>query len=119
MYGHAMILNSLTVTTEAFEAGTGWSPKPQGLCRGEVCVPAPGALLANGTVDVETAASRLNMPIVHDATHGVWSLGPASGGRALPTAVAANPTLIDRQGKPFAMSSMKGRRTIMVAWSTW
>ena len=114
-----MILESLAVTPEAFEVGTGWSPKPQGMCRGEVCVPAPGALRADGLVDVNIAAQRLNMPVVHDATHGVWALGPASGGRALTTAVAANPTLIDRHGKPFAMSSMKGRRTIMVAWSTW
>lgn len=114
-----MILDTLDITADAFEAGTGWSPKPQGLCRGEVCVPAPGALVANGRVDVAAAAAKLNMPIVHDATHKLWALGPASGGRALPTAVAANPVLQDRQGKPFAMSSMKGRRTIMVAWATW
>ena len=38
-----------SVTPAAFADGTGWDPKPQGLCRGEVCVPAPGAIRDDGT----------------------------------------------------------------------
>ena len=66
-----MIVDRLRVSTAAFHAGTGWEPKPEGLCRGEVCVPAPGAVDADGTIDVEAAAGRLGMPVVHDPDHGV------------------------------------------------
>ena len=68
------------------------TPKPQGLCRGEVCVPAPGASRDDGTIDVSLAAERLGMPLVHDADAGVWALGPApTSGRVLSTAIAADP----------------------------
>ena len=114
-----MILESLVADPAAFAASTGWEPKPQGLCRGEVCVPAAGALQADGRLDVAVAAARLGMPIVHDDAHGLWALGPASGGRALSTAVAADAVLRDRDGNEVSLSSLRGRRTIMVAWASW
>jgi len=114
-----MLLTSLTASPADFATATGWDPKPEGLCRGDVCVPAPGALLADGLLDVSVAAERLRMPVVHDAEHGLWALGPASGGRALPTAVAADPVLADRAGQSFQLSSLRGRRIIMVAWASW
>jgi hypothetical protein len=114
-----MILQSLVADPVEFAASTGWEPKPQGLCRGEVCVPAPGALQADGRLDVAVAAARLGMPLVHDEAQGLWALGPASGGRALATAVAADPVLHDQHGNDFTLSSLRGRRTIMVAWASW
>ena len=114
-----MILDTLTVDPASFATRTGWDPKPQGLCRGEVCVPAPGALLPDGSLDVRVAADRLGMPLVHDEAHGVWALGPATGGRALATAVAPDPILRTRDGDAFQLSSLRGRRVIMVAWASW
>src|SRR5262245_50325746 len=103
-----MILESLRVDPAEFADETGWDPKPQGLCRGEVCVPAPGALADDGLLDVELAAGRLGMPIVRDDMNDVWALGPATAnGRALSTAQAADPELIDRQGNPFRLSSLR------------
>jgi len=116
-----MILTTLErVDAAAFAEGTGWEPKPEGLCRGEVCVPAPGSLRDDGTVDVERAAERLGMPIVHDAEHGVWAIGPGtSTGRVLSTATAPDPELIDRDGNPFKLSSLHGRKVLLVAWSSY
>src|SRR6187431_763066 len=107
-----MILQSLDgLDPERFAEATGWDPKPQGLCRGEVCVPAPGALRADGTLDVTIAAERLGMPIVHDESSGVHALGPATvSGHSLETAEAADPTLIDRDGNLFRLSSLRGRK---------
>lgn len=51
-----MILTELRTTAEAFAHATDWYPKPEGLCRGEVCVPAPGALSSDGMIDVAVAA---------------------------------------------------------------
>lgn len=116
-----MILESLDrVDPTAFAERTGWAPKPQGLCRGEVCVPAPGSLRADGTLDVEVAAARLGMPVVHDTEHGVWAIGPATAtGKALSTAVAADPELLTRSGEPFRLSSLHGRKVLLVAWSSY
>ena len=116
-----MILETLEHVPAADIADrTGWEPKPQGLCRGEVCVPAPGALRDDGTVDVEVMAQRLGMPLVHDDEHGLWALGPATAtGRALSTAAAADPELIDRDGNPFRLSSLHGRKVLLVAWSSY
>jgi hypothetical protein len=115
-----MILKSLKVPVSEFSDVTGWDAKPQGMCRGEVCVPAPGAL-DSSTVDVVTAAERLGMPIVHDEANGVWALGAATAtGRALSTAVARFPSsLIDAMGNAFDFASLRGRRIIMVAWASW
>lgn len=115
-----MIMKSLRVTAAEFAETTGWEPKPEGMCRGEVCVPAPEAL-DNGVVDVEAAARRLGMPIVHDAANKVWALGAATAtGRALSTAVARFPSnLIDAMGNAFDFASLRGRRIIMVAWASW
>jgi hypothetical protein len=102
-----------------FTARTGWTANPQGLCQGEVCVPAPGAITADGTLDAAVISERLQMPLVHDETHGLWALGPASGGKTLATAVAPDPVLKDRNGDSFLLSSLRGRRVIMVAWASW
>lgn len=115
-----MILADLTTTPEAFSEATGWEPKPEGLCRGELCVPAPGLRRADGTVDVTVAAARLGMPLVHDEKHGLWALGPATAmGRALPSAAAADPELVTLDGAPFRLSSLQGRKVVLVAWSSY
>ena len=116
-----MILTSLDgVSALDFAAHTGWTPKAEGLCQGDVCVPAPGSLRIDGTIDIEIAAARLGMPIVRDDVHGVAALGPATlNGTALATASAADPQLITRDGEPFRLSSLRGRKVLLVAWSSY
>ncbi len=115
-----MVVDELIVPAERFAADTGWDPKSEGLCRGELCVPAPGARRADGSVDVQAAAARLGMPLVHDAARGLWALGPATiGGRALATAVCPELVLPDRDGRDVALSSLRGRKVVMVAWASW
>lgn len=114
-----MILSSLTVDAEAFHDRTGWEAKPEGLCKGDLCVPAPGADRGDGTLDVEVVAERLRMPLVADAEHGCWALGPESGGRALTSAHFPTLVLPDRHGDAFDFSSALGRKLIVVAWASW
>lgn len=116
-----MILQTLTnVSTEAFLEHTGWASTAQGLCRGEVCVPAPGSLRPDDTVDVEVAAARLGMPMLRDNEHDLWAVGSATlGGKALSSAAAADPELITRDGNPFRLSSLHGRKVLLVAWSSY
>lgn len=115
-----MILSTLTPTADAVAERTGWVCKPEGLCKGDVCVPCPGVDRGDGTLDVALMAERLGMPLVHDDTHGLWALGPASAtGRSLDTVELPDLTLPDRQGAEFSFSSLRGRKAIIVAWASW
>lgn len=112
-----MILDQLHVPVDRFESATGWALKPQGACRGELCVPLPAGVEGD-VVDVPVVAERLGMPLVHDEEEGLWALGPASlGGTALPTAAAPELELPDLDGRPFRLSSLRGSKVLLVAWA--
>ncbi|MDX6476675.1 MAG: hypothetical protein QOH95_2186 [Gaiellaceae bacterium] len=108
------------VSTDELQRRTGWAIEPQGACKGEVCVPLEPDVLRDGKVDLHAFAQRLGMPLVHDGDHGLWALGPESlGGRALTTTVAPELVLPDLDGKPFAHSSLRGRKVVLTAWASW
>lgn len=114
-----MILDTLTVDPDTFADATGWESKPEGLCKGDQCVPAPEATTADGRLDVSAAAERLGMAIVEDAEHGLFAVGPESGGRALTTAVVPDLPFTDADGNPFSLASLHGRKVLLVAWASW
>jgi hypothetical protein len=117
-----VILTEPTVDADAFEAGTGWAIKPEGACKGEVCVPMPaGARTSDGRVDVDVVAERLGMPVVTDRERGLSALGPETAltGRVLTTAEAPELELPDAEGKPFRLSSLRGKKVVLIAWASW
>ena len=114
-----MILDSLDIGTDELERRTGWTMRPQGACKGDLCVPLPEGTESGGRVSVPLLAERLKMPLLRDETHEIWSLGPESGGRALTTAEAPALVLPDRHGTPFALSSLRGQKVMLVAWASW
>lgn len=112
-----MITETLTVGRADFESRTGWQLKPEGACKGEICVPLADNPQGD-TVDLTSLAPQLNMPLVQDETHGVWALGPESiGSRVLSTAEAPNLTLPTLDGETFELHSLRGKKVILVAWS--
>jgi hypothetical protein len=105
-----MILDTLDIDTDSFTAGTGWEIKPEGACKGEVCVPLPDGF------SLVHAAERLGMALVGD--DGAWALGPESlTGRALVSAVAPELVLDDIDGSEFRLSTRRGRKVVLVAWA--
>ncbi len=114
-----MLLTTLDLTADDFEQATGWAAKPEGMCKGDACVPAPGAIGPGGKLDLANVAERLGMALVADDDAGVWALGPESGGQALTTAVAPDLQLPDLDGNPFNLSAMHGRKVLLVAWASW
>jgi hypothetical protein len=112
----------LIIDPHTFETAAGWAIKPQGACKAELCVPLPDeARTSDGQVDVRVVAARLGMPIVHDEGSGVSALGPETAltGRALSTAVAPELELPDLDGNPFKLSSLFGKKVLLVAWASW
>ena len=111
-----MILDRLYVTKVDFERSTGWTLKPEGACRGDVCVPLPDS--GGEDVDVVAVADRLGMPLIHDEAEGLWALGPASlSGHALATAEAPDLELPDLAGDMFRLRSLRGQKVLLVAWA--
>ena len=107
-----MILDGLDVDAQAFHRGTGWEIKPEGACKGDVCVPLTGGF------DLHRTAERLGMALVPDHSHGIWALGPESlSGHALVTAQAPDLVLDDIDGNPFDLASLRGQKVVLVAWA--
>ena len=111
-----MLLRSTRVPRSEFEAGTGWRLKPEGACRGEVCIPLSQP--AGDPVDVARVAKDLGMPLIASPEYGLWALGPASiAARALASAQAPELRLPDLNGKEFQLSSLRGRKVLLYAWA--
>lgn len=108
-----MITDTLDVTPDAFHEATGWKIEPEGACRGDQCVP-----LGGGDFDLLTTAEKLRMAVVHDEDAGVWAIGPDTvAGRALATATAPELVLPDVDGNEFRLSSLRGRKVVLVSWA--
>ncbi|MDH4076697.1 MAG: peroxiredoxin family protein [Acidimicrobiia bacterium] len=107
-----MLVDTLDVTPARFHADTGWEIKPEGACRGDVCVPLPDGFSLTG------AAERLGMALVEEPAHGLWAVGPESvTGRALVSAEAPELELADLDGRTWRLSSLRGQKVVLVAWA--
>ena len=112
-----MIVNRLDIDADAFELATGWTIKPEGACKGEVCVPLDRS--DGSGFDLVATAERLGMAIVADTEAGLWSIGPASlGGRSLTTAEAPELSLPDVvTGEDVSLSSFRGKKVVLASWA--
>jgi hypothetical protein len=116
-----MLLPSPEVSEAEFTARTGWHLRPEGACKGDVCVPlADSVRTGDGLLDVRELARAMRLPLEHDETHGIWALGPESGAKALTTTRAPELALPDVvTGEEFTLSSRLGRKVVLVAWASW
>lgn len=112
-----MIIETLTIDPVDLERRTGWVAKPQGMCKADMCVPLGDA--PAGPLDARLLAERLRMPLIQDEKHGLWCLGPESGGRALASAVAPDLALPDWQGEQVELRSLRGSKVFLLAWASW
>jgi hypothetical protein len=112
-----MILERLRVAPAEFERRTGWAIKPQGACKGELCVPLPED--SDGVLDARVLADRLGMPLIVDEASGLWCLGPEAGGRALTSVEAPDLELPDLSGRAFRLQSLRGSKVLLIAWASW
>jgi hypothetical protein len=111
-----MLLRSLHISKSAFEAGTGWTLKPEGACQGSVCIPLSRPV--GDTVDVADVAREMDMPLVAAEEHRLWALGPAAiRSRALASAEAPDLSLPDLDGNVFNLSQLRGQKILLYAWA--
>jgi hypothetical protein len=111
-----VIFTAPRVPADEFARVAGWRLEPEGLCRGDRCVPF---LSDDGVVDLAAAAAALSTPLVHDGAHGLWALGAQAGGRALTSAAAPELELPEFRGGSFRLSSLRGSKVLLLAWASW
>lgn len=104
---------------------TGWKPRPEGLCRGEVCVPLPagreGELVRDGQVNVAGLWRLLGRPVLRSAAGDAWVLGASAGERAaaLGSLDAPDFALPDADGRMRSLSEHRGKKVLLVTWASW
>ncbi len=108
----------------------GWEVKPEGLCRGALCVPVPAGETGRKIVSEAHGAPRVNLtalarhmgqPVADSPEHGVWSIGEAADDAAdrLLSLEAPDFTLPDLSGQTHTLSSFRGRKVFLLAWASW
>ena len=111
------------VAPQALLAATGWQLKPEGLCRGMVCVPVrdPDALLVDGMIDLAAFAAVLRSPLVVDVEEGIAAIGVPAEDRiaAMTSLQAPDFELPDVADRPFRYSSLGRRKKLVVTWASW
>jgi hypothetical protein len=107
----------------ALEQALGWTLKPEGLCRGNVCVPvrAGAALETVEGVDLAGVATALGRPLALDADERAAYVGVAADERArtLATLEAPDFTLPDLAGRPHSLGEHRGKKVLLVAYASW
>ena len=104
---------------------SGFEFKPQGFCKGDVCVPIPEArkseLVEDGRYNLAALANLLGQPLVTDDEHRAWSFGEAAAERKriLTSLDAPDFSLPDLDGKVHSLSQYRGKKVLLVSWASW
>jgi hypothetical protein len=115
----------LRPTLDELRQATGWERKPQGLCRGETCIPEPRDSAwydeKSGRFDVARFAAHLSQPVAREDKHGAAAVGvPASERRdKLRTLEAPDFALPDLDGKTHRLSDYRGKKVFLFTWGSY
>lgn len=117
--------DALWMTDEQLEQVSGWRLKPEGLCRGEICVPVPAerreALVEGELHNLTALAQSFGQPLIRDHQHRVWCFGAAAAERkrTLTSLQAPDFALPDLKGRTHALSDYQGRKILLASWASW
>ena len=113
--------DGLWMSASDAEKVTGWTLKPEGMCRAELCVPLPAAAVKGKDVDVAAFWTKLGGPVVAAEDGEVWALGAPADERnaVLEGLVAPDFTLPDLDGKPHTLSQLRGKKVFLATWASW
>ncbi len=103
---------------------TGWALKPEGLCRGDACIPValtPGLVLDNDTIDLNVFSRCTDQLMVVDEHRGLAAVGPNADvrSRTLQSLDASDLAATTIDGTSIAISQFPGRKKLVVAFSSW
>ena len=120
---------NLWLSLPELSRATGWELKPEGACRGDVCVPIPvdrSETLVRGDgsdtqFNLAAFAQLLGAPVLHHAAPDVWCIGEDPGTRSerMMSLQAPDFQLPDIEGRRHRLSDYRGKRVLLLAWASW
>lgn len=115
--------DTLLIDGDDLTRATGWTLKPEGLCRDNVCVPVRDrdTLVRERRVDLRAFAATLGRPLALEPAAALAVLGeaPDTVGTQLASLTAPPFTLPDLDGNPVALADFAGRKRLLIAWASW
>lgn len=103
----------------------GWALKPEGLCRGPVCVPLSGRdagqYVRADALDIAGLWRRMEKPLRCTDDADVWILGEGASARSAVLASLEAPdfSLPDLAGELHALSDYRGKKILLATWASW
>jgi hypothetical protein len=115
------VTGGLCVSPGDAEAITGWTLKPEGMCRDELCVPLGDDARRDGEVDIAAFWRTLGHPVVSDTRGEVLVLGTAADSRTATLAGLEAPdfALPDLSGVQHRLSELRGKKVFLTTWASW
>lgn len=101
---------------------TGWTPKPEGWCRGAECIPASflGDAAHAPHLSIAAVADSLDAACAIEPEHRIAVIGVrADAASTLASGVAPDIELTDLEGRPRRLFSEAHDKTLVVAFSSW
>ncbi|MBM3691700.1 MAG: hypothetical protein FJW77_00105 [Actinobacteria bacterium] len=126
--GGAVRDDAVWLRSESVPTVTGWSLKPEGLCRDDVCIPraalgadAIAGTGADETIELRALARALQRAVAVEpvAALAVVADAPADLAGSIVEGRAPAFTLPDLDGTPVALADFAGRKKLLFAWSSW
>lgn len=117
--------DALWLPAREAEAATGYVAKPEGLCKGEMCVPVPAGhreeFVSGSRVNVAALWRHLGQPIVRSDRGHAWVLAESARDRvaALASLEAPDFTLPDPSVRLHSLSDYRGKKVLLVTWASW
>jgi len=117
--------DDLWLPAETLPQAVGWTLKPEGLCRDELCVPVPrgreDAFRRGDHVNITAFWRLTERPWARSETGDLWVFGANARERAdaLLSLDAPDFALPDLDGKPHRLSDYRGRKIYLVTWASW
>ena len=111
------------VAPQDLERAFGWTLKPQGLCKDDLCITLRErrGLVAEGGIDLTAFAQTTGLPLALDVAEGVAVLGESAAARGsrLASLEAPDFTLPDLAGQLHSLSSHRGKKVLLIAYASW
>jgi hypothetical protein len=115
----------LLISPEDLSRINGFELKPEGACYEDLCIPLNQNLLVTESgkqwFNLLAFAELLEQPYVVDHEAKVWSFAeiPAKRQNMMVNGMAPDFEVIDREGKVIRMADFKGKKALIVTWSSW
>lgn len=117
--------DNLLVNPDDLTSINGFELKPEGACYEDMCIPMSDSLLIERDgrqwFDMTAFADLMGQAYVVDREAGVWSFAemPAKRESMMVDAMAPDFEITDREGKVIRMTDLKGKKALIVTWSSW